>query len=375
MKRSITAFLLAALAVICLCSCENTSIKENTSAAAPVSADPYEEVSGILPEPAEVSETSEGAKASYTCTVITNDRTVYFSDETAPTAFDRSISERGDFLLERYNISVVVEERNYSEVSKGIKNALDSGLSYCDLLSLPQSDTVKLYLAGLLYDMNTLPSFDPQSEIFDSNHALQLATNSTFYMIPDESAMVYDDLNVVFFNRETVSSAGYDPEALVQSGEWTWDKFSEIAKSVSDVSAGKYGFACYYDGEEFTYPMWMSIGRHVVKDTYKNKVKMTMSADTMLDLTDRLLKHYDTKYIYPKVGDDAAKAFETGNSAFIFHKLRYLYGLRDGSDRGSEYGFLPIVIEQSDGWAYCALGDAEDSPKGWVNADYIVIDP
>ena len=40
-----------------------------------------------------------------------------------------------------------------------------------------------------------------------------------------------------------------------------------------------------------------------------------------------------------------------------------------------EYGFLPIVIEQSDGWAYCALGDAEDSPKRWVNADYIVIDP
>ena len=40
-----------------------------------------------------------------------------------------------------------------------------------------------------------------------------------------------------------------------------------------------------------------------------------------------------------------------------------------------QYGYLPIVMEQSDGWAYCALGDAEDSVKGWVNSDFIVIDP
>ena len=39
------------------------------------------------------------------------------------------------------------------------------------------------------------------------------------------------------------------------------------------------------------------------------------------------------------------------------------------------YRDLIIVAEQADGWAYCVLGDAEDSPCGWVNADYIVIDP
>ena len=39
------------------------------------------------------------------------------------------------------------------------------------------------------------------------------------------------------------------------------------------------------------------------------------------------------------------------------------------------YGDLPIVMSQSDGWAYCAMGDSEDSPQGWVNADYIAIDP
>ena len=40
-----------------------------------------------------------------------------------------------------------------------------------------------------------------------------------------------------------------------------------------------------------------------------------------------------------------------------------------------DYGDLPIVMDQRDGWAYCALDDSEDSLQGWVNADYLAIDP
>ena len=40
-----------------------------------------------------------------------------------------------------------------------------------------------------------------------------------------------------------------------------------------------------------------------------------------------------------------------------------------------KYGALPIVMEQKDGWAYCAVSDSEDSPVGWLNADYLAIDP
>ena len=40
-----------------------------------------------------------------------------------------------------------------------------------------------------------------------------------------------------------------------------------------------------------------------------------------------------------------------------------------------KYGDLPIVVEEVDGWAYVVLGDSEDSPSGWVNSDYIAIDP
>ena len=40
-----------------------------------------------------------------------------------------------------------------------------------------------------------------------------------------------------------------------------------------------------------------------------------------------------------------------------------------------KYGDFILVTEERDGWARCVLGDAEDAAAGWVNADYIVVDP
>ena len=40
-----------------------------------------------------------------------------------------------------------------------------------------------------------------------------------------------------------------------------------------------------------------------------------------------------------------------------------------------QYGALPNVIRQTDGWAYCVNGDSEDALSGWVKADYIAVDP
>ena len=47
------------------------------------------------------------------------------------------------------------------------------------------------------------------------------------------------------------------------------------------------------------------------------------------------------------------------------------------------YGDQPIVVgadtstgpQKENGFVYCTLGDSEDSPCGWINADYIIINP
>ena len=47
------------------------------------------------------------------------------------------------------------------------------------------------------------------------------------------------------------------------------------------------------------------------------------------------------------------------------------------------YGDLPVVVgadlpagaKEENGFVYCTLGDSEDSPCGWINNDYIIINP
>ncbi len=54
-----------------------------------------------------------------------------------------------------------------------------------------------------------------------------------------------------------------------------------------------------------------------------------------------------------------------------------------GAIRTLRYGDLPIVAgadqpsgaKEENGFVYCVLGDSEDSPCGWINKDYIVINP
>ena len=63
--------------------------------------------------------------------------------------------------------------------------------------------------------------------------------------------------------------------------------------------------------------------------------------------------------------------------------------MREQPDSSSEavqtlnYGDQPIVVgadtstgpQKENGFVYCTLGDSEDSPCGWINADYIIINP
>ena len=55
--------------------------------------------------------------------------------------------------------------------------------------------------------------------------------------------------------------------------------------------------------------------------------------------------------------------------------LRLAPDASSGAVQTLHYRDLINVTEQTGGWARCVLGDAEDAPWGWVNADYIIVDP
>ena len=74
----------------------------------------------------------------------------------------------------------------------------------------------------------------------------------------------------------------------------------------------------------------------------------------------------------------ARGAGQIGIPAVVLCNKLTLYEEPSASSRAVQtlkYQDQPIVVEQKNGWAYCVLGDSEDSPAGWVDSDFIVVDP
>ncbi len=75
-----------------------------------------------------------------------------------------------------------------------------------------------------------------------------------YFAVPYNSSV--GNYQVTFFNRQVLADAGYDDETLYKlqaDGEWTWDKFREIAAAATDMDKGIYGTAFGQTIENFVY--------------------------------------------------------------------------------------------------------------------------
>lgn len=365
MKKRIIALLFAVVFLFTFVSCENVEYIEDVSEEKEVieEVNRFEELESMLPP----IETEEELPEEREFRVLTSKPSLFITDENSPQTINTAVEKRNELIERKYGAkikTVAVTEKNAVQT---IKDKLSAETDIYDMFSLSAGTTVSLYLSGLLGDMNSLPDFNLDSELMDGEFSKTLATGSTLYLLPDETAMVYEDAYVMFFNRDLIVSSGAEnPEVLAMQGVWTWDKFSEIArktakdvynKGSADLETDIFGFGAYYN--ETTYPMaiWTSINTNLIGNTYKNPVEFTASIDDIIDKTQKLRSHYNTKGKYALQGDASAKAFEDNRIVFYCNKLEYLYALRDGTTKGSQFGFVPMPKYNSEQGGYSCLLD------------------
>ena len=361
MKKRILALLAALIFTFLAVGCENVEYIEPSSSSEEESVDIYDKLESELPD---LNSGEGNPSEQITFTIITNSKGAFYAEETNSAAINKVFADRDDFLRSKYNAKVEVIEVDENKVASELKAAITSGISYGDLLALSGKTTVSLYTAGLLTDMNTLPDFTVETPLFDEKYAKSLATNSTLYLLADPTAMFYEDAYVYFYNRDLVTSA--DPESLVLQGKWTWDAFNEIARAsapkvydkvTADLNNDIFAFGAYH--LEGTYPlvMWSGCGNKLMDNTYKNSVGLSMEVDNITAIASDLMNSYNSRGKFPSSGNPASNAFQNGRLAFFCNKLDYFYTLRDGTDKGSNFGILPIpkYNEQQNGYN-CLVG-------------------
>ena len=361
MKKLISLLLVALF--VALVACENVEYPSESSKIES-DADLYEQLESQLPQ------TDSESAANTDFVILTDDVTAFHQGETLTGSINMVLEERNTFLRDKYGANVIVRQVTIDELFDELSEALLSGTHACDMISVSAKETVKLYTAGLLGDLNALPDFNIENGFFDEKLSKSLATNNSLYMIGDPTALVYDKANVMFFNRDLVVATEGDPdiETLVMQGKWTWDKFDEYCRSsaakvynhsTADLNTDVFAFGAYDTTNAYPLAIFTSTGSKLIDNTYKNPGAITMEADSVISVAEMLMSYYNVRGRYPVgEGEELATVFESNRLVFFSNELSYLYALRDGTEKGSNYGFLPMPKsseEQSE--YYCLLSE------------------
>lgn len=140
-----------------------------------------------------------------------------------------------------YNIEIVEDvEKSYSSGNgpgyKAINKQVNSGDCDYDLCLIAGYDVSVLAYNSYLYDLHSVPGIDLSKSWWDQNATDSLTVRGvTFFTTGDITTSDNDTAFVVIFNKTIADNYGIeDPYQLVYNNEWTLEKFSQLAKQVSE---------------------------------------------------------------------------------------------------------------------------------------------
>ncbi len=168
-------------------------------------------------------------------------------------------------LVEAFNasqdeIEVIFVEIPTGEYETKITTLLAGGVGDIDVYAQKrQSDMFPHYKNGFIEPLDTFidnTSYD-LNEI--SSSLKYLKVDGDIVALPFRSGAYF-----TFYNKKLFDEAGIPyPSVYVERGEWTWDKFTEVAKTLSDLGPETYGAILYTWGSIQTFPHMQALGEFI----------------------------------------------------------------------------------------------------------------
>ncbi|OON96090.1 MAG: hypothetical protein ATN31_10115 [Candidatus Epulonipiscioides saccharophilum] len=210
---------------------------------------------------------------------------------------------------------------------------------------------------GLCYDLASLDSIDLDHWKWDPLSTQVSARGDSIYGIfPDEAP-----INFLFFNKRILSDAGIDPELMYEwqaNGEWTWEKFEEVAEKVTRDLDNDGVYDVYaIETNAMLYPAAVLSNGSRLVDIDENGKYFNNTFDPKvieaLEWANQFLhKHYD---VAPSHWDGGIQMFADGGVAMLYadtNKISMLQGMED------DFGLI-LFPKGPDAQNYTARGVTE----------------
>jgi len=348
LKKIIALLLCTTFCISILASCEN--VTENTSKG---SSEVNEEEGVVTGLP----ETQEYGGANFVIAIPDEKLNLFSTEEDGEHIVKTAVEERNRLVTDKYSVIIEYKTVSAENMANEIKVAAEAGTQFADLLCLPGETMVSLVDQGLLYNILSSDSFDINAGYIDTEDAKNTTVNNSLYMLYNSATQYYDESWLVFYDKKLIKDTGLtDPALLVESKEWTWEKFLEyseyVAKNVMekgspDLATDIFGFGSYNNDTELPLAMWESCGLPMLGSTYLNEVKIAEDLTKVNETVNALETVYTSKSRYSLNEENAEKAFKEGRLAFYINKLDYASTLTNAikADEGGyyrEWGLLPL---------------------------------
>ena len=219
----------------------------------------------------------------------------------------------------KYNCKIKTVELEFNTYPTLIANAKASGSPY-DIIFCHGSMFPTIPLSGVVNDLSTYFStadYDTGKGGIDIAKSSYFVIDKKLYGVVGGSDAVYP--MVIYYNKQLFNKSGLeDPYELYKAGKWTWSKFREQGKKVTDAANKVY----YGDTSFFDKGVVQSLGVSLL--TWKNNKTVVNLENT------RVIKGYQMVYDF-------------------FNKSKICSNDFSASER----------VQFSDGLAYCSVQETQ----------------
>lgn len=278
-----------------------------------------------------------GVKAAdyegYEYTILNGNTASWYSynnvtaEETTGEPVNDAMYERIQRTNEFLNVNVV--ESSNSDSAAELRKAVTAGTNDYDLALCTLMNDYALALEGNVLELNSqVPELDMSGVWWDQNSINDLTINNKLYFVTsDFDTTRFDSIRSLYFNKQLIENYDLEnPYDIVDSGNWTVDKFIELAeKAVSDADGDgvmtdmdNYGYICY--GELAADLIFRGAGvNYIDKDPETGRLIDGTSNEKTID-------------VYSKI----YRLLWSGNTTFDIRQSRYSSYLRGKADRIQE---------------------------------------
>ena len=243
-------------------------------------------------------------------------------------------AKRNNYVSEKHNISIVASSVDYNTYYAEVNTAVKSGMYYADLMMIPQEMVCSFAAGNLILNMRSMPELDFDAGYFNKSSVGAAAGGFNSYAIAGYASVYPHSLPVIFFNKDLTGEEIY---STVTSGNWTWDRFFEIALGASaDEYCFSWGTADM--GEAVYESAFVSCGNTMINSGIMQVPALAFDKDTSATAVDVIKRLYNADSTV-RVNVNTMSYFNEGNGYFYIEKLSKVNDLRGSK---INWGILPL---------------------------------